>query len=633
MESTETSIMDWEDCTYKQIAVLISDTDIDTMIDAMVANYDISGKFYESYKVEDFVKLHIRSSEVINLIDETAKKEFEKLRDDEKDNLEYLVPDDLDDLNIKLRKDHIFESILYHISKEARKKRSDRVFARLHSGDNIALNSYDPQYSFLENIEFLKDGGWGITNKEGHVLIGNHIIQRPSKAKSLFNKRNCPYRLIQDRDTELYGVLSLHTFREVIHCIYDKIEVVEYWQGNDKKFILKTRKNDKWGCYDEDCALIIDCRYDDFCVTSGCIEGCRDGIFLHPEIDYNKYGSIYEGVKDLYDTEGKLMLGGYNYFEYEYRQYFKFYFGTKYEKFFVKQTDFYDNEIELSRYKLNFDNSVCLVLDRHFRTIIKCSDHYLQVPFGKVFQSLQDTSNYFPNDCLFTGKVDLSDFNTFVYLRKENGDKFLISDYIEGFEAELFDECINEPGRWVDTFIEDDEVIIVKVSNDGSLSWRYRANEIERLSPDGLLYRIGDKVGFYSKDGVSDAIYSAVTTDMDENKTYVAQILRERIGRNGILWNPNYIQNRQYTIQYFELLESGNLHKMEDDWKVFNPRKHKWFPSDFLEKNGLADYDSMGYYGRSSGLSYEKYGGYNGYDDDTIDYGFDGFPEATWNVD
>ena len=31
--------------------------------------------------------------------------------------------------------------------------------------------------------------------------------------------------------------------------------------------------------------------------------------------------------------------------------------------------------------------------------------------------------------------------------------------------------------------------------------------------------------------------------------------------------------------------------------------------------------------------SYEKYGGYNDYDDDTIDYGFDGHPEATWNVD
>ena len=31
--------------------------------------------------------------------------------------------------------------------------------------------------------------------------------------------------------------------------------------------------------------------------------------------------------------------------------------------------------------------------------------------------------------------------------------------------------------------------------------------------------------------------------------------------------------------------------------------------------------------------SYEKYGGYNGYDDDTIDDAFDGYPEATWNVD
>jgi hypothetical protein len=31
--------------------------------------------------------------------------------------------------------------------------------------------------------------------------------------------------------------------------------------------------------------------------------------------------------------------------------------------------------------------------------------------------------------------------------------------------------------------------------------------------------------------------------------------------------------------------------------------------------------------------SYEKYGGYNGYDDDTIDNAFEGNPEATWNVD
>ena len=72
---------------------------------------------------------------------------------------------------------------------------------------------------------------------------------------------------------------------------------------------------------------------------------------------------------------------------------------------------------------------------------------------------------------------------------------------------------------------------------------------------------------------------------------------------------------------------------MDDDWNSFNPTKCRWFPADFLEKNGLVENESFGFYDGSSGLSYEKYGGYNGYDDDTIDYGFDGFPEATWNVD
>lgn len=40
-----------------------------------------------------------------------------------------------------------------------------------------------------------------------------------------------------------------------------------------------------------------------------------------------------------------------------------------------------------------------------------------------------------------------------------------------------------------------------------------------------------------------------------------------------------------------------------------------------------------GYFDMEYDSRYEKYNGYNGYDDDTIDIAFDGFPEATWNVD
>lgn len=625
--------MDWENCTYKQIAELISEIEINKMIDVMVDNYDINGKFFESYKAEDFLKANVLNSNVLDLIEETARKEIKDKSSRQSKREFYRYYDEFEDTNIHFRKIHICESILLKIAQEARKKRADRVFYRLHNGDKIDFNDCTSQYPIGDNIEFLKDGGWGIADNRGNILIGNHLTQRPSKTIKMYYQRPCSFRIIQDRDTGLYGVLSLQTFKEVIHCLYNNIEVVEYWQNHNIKFLLKAQKNDKWGCYDENCALIVDCRYDDIKMTYEWIEACRDGKFLYPEIDFNEYGCIYEGIKDLYDTEGRLMLGGYHNFEYEYGKYFKFYFGTKYEEFFEKQRDFYDNEIDLSRYKLNYESSLCLVLDRHFRTIIKCNSHYLHIPLGKVFQSMQDISSYFPNDFLLSGKVDLSNFNTFIFLKKENGDKFIVSDYIEGFNTELFDEWINEPGQWVDNFIEDDEVIIVKVTSDGSLSWRYRANEILCLSSNNLLYRIGEKVGFFSKDGVSDAIYSAVTTDWNENKIYVAQILREKIEQNGHIGNPNFIQYRQYTIQYFELLESGELHKIEDDWKVFNPKKHKWFPADFLERNGLIDHDSIGYYSGSSGRSYEEYGGYNGYDDDTIDYGFDGFPEATWNVD
>jgi len=48
-------------------------------------------------------------------------------------------------------------------------------------------------------------------------------------------------------------------------------------------------------------------------------------------------------------------------------------------------------------------------------------------------------------------------------------------------------------------------------------------------------------------------------------------------------------------------------------------------------QNGVSsDWD-----GNSGGCDspYEKYNGYNGYDDETIDVAFDGHPEATWNVD
>lgn len=64
------------------------------------------------------------------------------------------------------------------------------------------------------------------------------------------------------------------------------------------------------------------------------------------------------------------------------------------------------------------------------------------------------------------------------------------------------------------------------------------------------------------------------------------------------------------------LINNYNLHgdaKMKNESNYSNQRY-----------SGDDDYD---------GPSYEKYNGYNGWDDNTIDNAFEGDPEATWNVD
>jgi hypothetical protein len=56
---------------------------------------------------------------------------------------------------------------------------------------------------------------------------------------------------------------------------------------------------------------------------------------------------------------------------------------------------------------------------------------------------------------------------------------------------------------------------------------------------------------------------------------------------------------------------------------MFN-RKKQTISNDYI-------FDDDNYYINNS--RYEKYNGYNGFDDDTIDEAFDGRPDATWNVD
>lgn len=624
--------MNWEECSYKDIAEKFSDDDVAKLIDAMIVNFDKCGKYYEMHHIAELIKDCVaNSSEILRLVQERAQRDVKNIKmNNSRPILDF--EDDFEEFNIMLRKEDILHSIIALIEKAAIKKCKDRYFLRLQEGDYVDFKSCDSYNPLKDVVEFYKDGGWGIADTNGKVLLKNHINEKPS-ALPFHSFLNANYRIIQDRDTGLYGVLSLNSFNESIHCLYESIEAVEYWRNHRKCFILKVKKNGKLGCYNENCSLIIECQYDDIKIVSDLLECGKNGDYIYTENLNQEQERIYTGIKFLYNFYGHLLLGGYNYMDYQeyiYSKRFLFYFGTTYEEYFVKCNAEDGDDIEFSDYRVNYEKPIiCLVLDYHFSTLLKSKGGNVRMPYGKIFQSAQELQNYIPRDTLLSGIVDLYDYtsHSLIYMTKKNADKYVIYDFIPGLPEPLF----YSEAHWETHFIEDNEVIIVKI-DDGKISWRFKANEICN-SCRYLLYRSGERVGFYSQHGVSAAIYSAVTIEAQYNKIYVAQITPGILESDINKWNPNFVQHRGYTIQYFELLSDGTLVKLQDDWKIFCPKDYKWFPSDFKSKNDLVDEVYDDYDNRDSGKSYEKYGGYNGYDDDTIDDAFDGYPEATWNVD
>lgn len=591
--------MNWEGCKYKNIAESISDSDIDSMISDMIQYYDSHGKFYKDYTADkyNFMKSHIKNSpDVLDMIEETANKIYDDLckkYGEDYSMFSNIIIYEIDDRLYCLHelheigsyiKDDIYNNILRKVATEAKKQRAERVFKRLHRGEKVDFELCVNHLPFLGKIEFLKDGGWGIADENGIVIVKNHLKEQPSTTRRLYEhpfENNPPFKVVQDRDTELYGILDLDSFQEVIRCLYEEIEVDTFGRNNAMKHLIKVKKDYKWGCYDENGSFIIECKYNDIKTVYGTtwIECCRN------EEDY---GSLYNEKKDLYDTDGNILLGGYNSFEF-YHAYLKFYFNTY---------PYYDERDKFIY--TNYENATCLVVDKFFKTILKHNNLYKQIPFGTIFQSFQHLKNTIPNEYLLFGKVELEHYPKFIYLKRHKGNR-----------------CVDheEHGDNDHHCLKDDEVTIIKIAEDGSFQWREKVNEIEIYQSyrGQHLYRIGDKVGLFSTNGISESMYSAITIYSQDGKMYVA---KAGLTRQKFL--------------YFEITDDGDLIELGSK-SAFDPTKYRWFPKDFLKKNRLI-YDDD-YYDESMGSSYEKYGGYNGYDDDTIDYGFDGDPEATWNVD
>ena len=104
--------MKWNNFKYRTIAELISETDIDNMIDAMIDYHDNKGRFYEQYEAERFLKKYVNNHDVFSMIDDIVKREISENYSDQNN----FILDELHELNVGLLRNSICSDIIYQIS-------------------------------------------------------------------------------------------------------------------------------------------------------------------------------------------------------------------------------------------------------------------------------------------------------------------------------------------------------------------------------------------------------------------------------------------------------------------------------------------------------------------------------------
>jgi len=631
---------------YQELIDILPIAEVKSAIYEMVRSYDLTKKPYSldfPWDYEAIFNNYFDQSQEFNeLVEKTILNEYEENKVSSKSGiftLEYLdgFHEPTFEEYKRSKRDKIFESLLDYLNIEAKKIIDNREHLRLPVNTIIDFEECMLSEKYLGKVEFYKDGGWGIAEENGTVLVKNHLTQQPSKTSYLFDGHfsiPSPYRIIQDRDSNKYGILSYESFYETLHCIYEKIEVISFYEGSKHHFFIKAMKNKKWGCFDQRCALIIDFNYDVIRLVSGFLECIREAeYFFNDSLSDNEKRYVIEGKRDLFDDEGTLLIGGYDNLFVDY-QYLKFYFGTSYEYYEDEETDFRGYSVPLSKVCLNFEKSTCLVLDKEFKTIINNGNGLFRMPKWHNFNSPKEVERFVPSSILFkSASVDLSNYDVFIYLNNSYREQYIVPEYIkkgfatpeehynyEAYEIKKYNEfkeklrnlkgdvnkdpIIDMPSGYLefiepfdypyknseDLFVDESVVTIVKLNDKKEIEWIDYAHEIVEKMFYPHIYRKGDKYGIFDWNGLKPALYDAITRESPDHKIYVASFEFGHEHNCDNIHNPNYIYERRLYIHYYLVDENGKHIKVKDDWKVFNPRDCEWYPYDFITRN-YGDYD------------------------------------------
>lgn len=618
------------DFLYKQIMDMIIETDIKKIILEMISNHEQRNVFYDKSQDVDILMHYLSNYEEVlslanciaekneiawrNYLDNTSELIFEKFEHYDDNVKRQNISKRINDINI-----YILNKIQSKAEKElqlrAEQKRLKWVHLREKKGAIINFKECREVLSFYGHYEFYKDDGWGIANEDGIVEIPNYILIQPSKIGDClsFNKS---LMVVQCGINYNYGIISLLSLDVVLPFEYDVIEEFGNWYERPKCSLVKVKNRKGWGCVDEKGNVLIECKYYKIELICEYLECYKDDSYVQNEsLSSSSRTVYYTGRYDLYDNKGNFLIGGYTRREHYLNDVYYYYFESFYEDYYEKELDWMNNEIEMLKYRINYDKSVCLILDKHLKSVIRRDGEVFQFPIGKSIDSINELYTLVPADYLYHHEVNLWSGH-FIFQKERLGEKKIVQETktIKTYHphmrpatkeekewALLLDETVIEEVKedyvysevTEDVLKEDDRVVITGLSKENDILWSSCVNELGKLNGCRLpAYRKGITVGFYSEDGLEDASFVAIT--YKDGKYYVAKLEFEKELENSSKNNLNYLGEIPYTeknedifkdgrhmyIRYYEY-SNGHLTRMSDDWKVFNPAKHDWFPETY----------------------------------------------------
>ncbi len=233
---------------------------------------------------------------------------------------------------------------------------------------------------------------WGLLSLDGREIVP---LKYSSPVSSPFDKEI----LVKDAESDCFGLVNPDG-AELIPSIYEHLLSSEdkdlyyfgyggYVDEDHPNFFSGDINGAKWGVISSNGKIIIDAKYRNFKLQSGFIVAGRDGHYFPDDDndDSNWFGSNFDGVYDLYNKDGELLIGGFREFEYEEKnEIFIFFFGGEWKEYTVYDDDW--NNIHITGYRFEKGKDLWLILDKDFKTILRDKDgnpkHFKKGFLGKI---------------------------------------------------------------------------------------------------------------------------------------------------------------------------------------------------------------------------------------------------------